>query len=85
MRLCFFELSWAEKAATHDGVLVGIVALESFGYSIRNGGFAGASSTGKPEDTRASQWTIVSPFGDVIQYLESLVLDTCSIRAHFPP
>ena len=53
--LCCLELSRAEKVATQDGVLDGITTLESFGYGIRNGGFAGASLTGQPEDTRASQ------------------------------
>ena len=51
------ELSRAEKVATpKTGVLVGIIALlESFGYGICNGVFAGASLTGQPEDTRAGR------------------------------
>ena len=53
--LCFFNSSRAEKVAPQDGVLVGIINFESFGYGIRNGGFAGASMTGQPEDSRAGQ------------------------------
>ena len=53
--LCFFESSRAEKVATQDGMLAGIITLEQFGYGIRNGGFAGASMTGQPKDTRAGQ------------------------------
>ena len=51
----FLELSRAEKVATQDGTLVDITLLELFGYGIRNGGFARASLTGQPEDTRAGQ------------------------------
>ena len=51
--LRFLELSRAEKVATQDGLLVGITTLESFGYGIRNGGFAGPGLTSQPEDTRA--------------------------------
>ena len=53
--LRFLELSRAKKVATQDGVLVGIIIVKSFGYGIRNRGFAGTSLTGQPEDTRASQ------------------------------
>ena len=54
--LCFLKLSRAEKVATQDGVLVGIIVfLESFGYGICYGGFAEASLTGQPEDTQADQ------------------------------
>ena len=42
--LCFLELLQAKKAATQDGVLVGIITLlKLFGYGIHNGGFAGAN------------------------------------------
>ena len=58
---------------------VGIgVLLELFGYGICNGCFAGPSLTGQPEDTRAGQCPIASPFGNVLQYL-----DTRSLRARF--
>ena len=54
--LRFLELSRAEKVATQDGVLASITSLlEPFGYGIRNSGFAGASLTSQPEDTRAGQ------------------------------
>ena len=53
--LCFFELSRAEKVPTQDGVLVRIITLESFGYCICNGGFAGASLTGQQDDTWTGQ------------------------------
>jgi len=62
-------------------VLVGIaIFLKPFGYGIGDGGFAGASLTGQPEDTRAFRRVIVSPFGDVFQYL-----DAGSGRALFTP
>ena len=55
LTLCFLELPRAEKAATQDSVVGITTLLEFFGYGIRNGGFAGASLTGQPEDTRAGQ------------------------------
>ena len=68
--LRFSELSQAEKVTAQNGLLVGIIVLvESLGYGIRNGGFAGASLTGQPEDTRAVQR--VSPIGDIFQYLDA--------------
>ena len=54
--LRFLELSRVEKVTTQDGVLVNItILLKLFGYGIRNGGFAGASLAGQPEDMRAGQ------------------------------
>ena len=59
------------------GVLLELF-FELFGYGIRNGCLAGPSLTGQPEDTRAGQCPIVSPFGNVLQYL-----DTRSLRTRF--
>ena len=53
--LRFLELSRAEKVAAQYSVLVGITLIESFGNGIRNRGFAGASLTSQPEDTRTGR------------------------------
>ena len=56
--LSFLELLRAEKVATQDGVLVVVgnaTLLKSFSYGICNGGFARASLTSQPEDTRAGR------------------------------
>jgi hypothetical protein len=49
----FFELSRAEKGATQDGLWCVATFPETFGYCIRNRGFARARLTSQPEYTRA--------------------------------
>ena len=52
----FLKLSRAEKVGAQDSTLFRLnMLLKSFGYGIQNRGFAGASLTGQPEDTRAGR------------------------------